>query len=195
MLVKVTDITHVAAVEKEIRSMGYSTSSMESIREPMEKEARQKQMMLGGLGAISLFVAALGITNTMIMSISERTREIGIMKSLGCYVRDIRLLFLSEAGAIGLLGGLVGCVVSMLIAIGINLASFPGPFEPSRLIAAVVGSEDPLPGLCCPALAAAGCGAVLGGNRPWLRLLPRQQGCTDLRPGGHQDKLIFPRCL
>ena len=46
---------------------------------------------------------------------------------------------LSEAGAIGLLGGLVGCVVSMLIAIGINLASFPGPFEPSRLIAAVVG--------------------------------------------------------
>ena len=63
------------------------------------------------------------------------------MKSLGCYVRDIRLLFLSEAGAIGLLGGLVGCVVSMLIAIGINLASFPGPFEPSRLIAAVVGSE------------------------------------------------------
>ena len=66
--------------------MGYSTSSMESIREPMEKEARQKQMMLGGLGAISLFVAALGITNTMIMSISERTREIGIMKSLGCYV-------------------------------------------------------------------------------------------------------------
>lgn len=141
VLVKVTDITHVAAVEKEIRAMGYSTSSMESIREPMEKEARQKQMMLGGLGAISLFVAALGITNTMIMSISERTREIGIMKSLGCYVRDIRLLFLSEAGAIGLLGGLVGCVVSMLIAIGINLASFPGPFEPSRLIAAVVGSE------------------------------------------------------
>ena len=116
VLVKVTDITHVAAVEKEIRAMGYSTSSMESIREPMEKEARQKQMMLGGLGAISLFVAALGITNTMIMSISERTREIGIMKSLGCYVRDIRLLFLSEAGAIGLLGGLVGCVVSMLIA-------------------------------------------------------------------------------
>lgn len=110
--------------------MGYSTSSMESIREPMEKEARQKQMMLGGLGAISLFVAALGITNTMIMSISERTREIGIMKSLGCYVRDIRLLFLSEAGAIGLLGGLVGCVVSMLIAIGINLASFPGRLNP-----------------------------------------------------------------
>lgn len=141
VLVKVSDLTRVAEVEKSIRAMGYSTSSMESIREPMEKEARQKQMMLGGLGAISLFVAALGITNTMIMSISERTREIGIMKSLGCYVRDIRLLFLSEAGAIGLLGGLVGCVVSLLIAVGINLVSFPGPFEISNLIAALIGSE------------------------------------------------------
>ena len=79
--------------------------------------------MLGGLGAISLFVAALGITNTMIMSISERTKEIGIMKSLGCYVRDIRAMFLLEAGAIGLIGGLVGCVVSLIASIGMNLIS------------------------------------------------------------------------
>ena len=122
--------------------MQFSTYSMESIREPMEKEARQKQMMLGGLGAISLFVAALGITNTMIMSISERTREIGIMKSLGCYVRDIRILFLTEAGAIGLLGGLVGCVVSMLLAITINLVSFGMPPNPDAFLAAVVGSEN-----------------------------------------------------
>ena len=48
---------------------------MESIRKPMEEQARQKQMMLGGLGAISLIVAAIGITNTMIMSISERTKR------------------------------------------------------------------------------------------------------------------------
>ena len=96
---------------------------MESIRQPMEKEARQKQLMLGGLGAISLFVAALGITNTMIMSISERTREIGIMKSLGCYVRDIRRLFLLEAGAIGLIGGVVGCVISLLASWIMNLVS------------------------------------------------------------------------
>lgn len=142
VLVKVSDITKVKEVEKTIRKMQFSTYSMESIREPMEKEARQKQMMLGGLGAISLFVAALGITNTMIMSISERTREIGIMKSLGCYVRDIRILFLTEAGAIGLLGGLVGCVVSMLLAITINLVSFGMPPNPDAFLAAVVGSEN-----------------------------------------------------
>ena len=122
--------------------MNFSTSSMESIREPMEREARQKQMMLGGLGGISLFVAALGITNTMIMSISERTREIGIMKSLGCYVRDIRILFLSEAGAIGLLGGIVGSVISMMIAVVINLISFGMPPTPEYLWAAIAGSES-----------------------------------------------------
>lgn len=122
-LIKVTDIGKVAEVEKNIKKQGFRTESMESIREPMEKEARQKQLMLGGLGAISLFVAALGITNTMIMSISERTKEIGIMKSLGCYVRDIRAMFLLEAGAIGLIGGLVGCVVSLIASIGMNLIS------------------------------------------------------------------------
>lgn len=141
VLVKVSDISKVAEVEKQIREQGFSTSSMESIREPMEREARQKQLMLAGLGAISLFVAALGITNTMIMSISERTREIGIMKSLGCYVRDIRVLFLAEAGAIGLLGGLVGCVISMAAAIIINLVSFGGPPNLDNLAAAVMGGD------------------------------------------------------
>lgn len=139
-VVKVTDISMVAEVEQEIKNMGYSTDSMESIRKPMEKEAQQKQMMLGGLGAISLFVAALGITNTMIMSISERTREIGIMKSLGCYVTDIRILFLSEAGAIGLIGGLIGCVISFLASVIINLVSIGVSLE--NLLPAIVGSEE-----------------------------------------------------
>lgn len=76
--------------------------------------------MLGGLGAISLLVAAIGITNTMIMSITERTREIGIMKALGCRTRDIRLLFLTESGLIGFLGGAAGIVLSYLISFGMN---------------------------------------------------------------------------
>lgn len=142
VLVKVSDITKVAEVEKTIRELGFTTSSMESIREPMEREARQKQLMLGGLGAISLFVAALGITNTMIMSISERTREIGIMKSLGCFVKDIRVLFLAEAGAIGLLGGVVGGIISMIIAIVINFFSFEGGPTLKNLSAAVIGGDN-----------------------------------------------------
>lgn len=141
VIVKVNDITNVSKVENEIKSMGYNTDSMESIRKPMEKEAHQKQMMLGGLGAISLFVAALGITNTMIMSISERTREIGIMKSLGCFVSDIRMIFLTEAGIIGLMGGIIGCIVSLLISLIINIVSL-GALNLSNIVSAIKGGED-----------------------------------------------------
>lgn len=125
-IVKVKSIQDVARVEQQIKKMGFRTSSMESIRKPMEQEARQKQMMLGGLGAISLFVAALGITNTMVMSISERTREIGVMKSLGCFIQDIRKIFLIEAGAIGLIGGIAGMIISYLISAVMNFAAGAG---------------------------------------------------------------------
>ncbi len=125
-VVKADDIRHVASIEKQIRKMGLSTSSMESIRKPMEQDARQKQMMLGCLGAISLFVAALGITNTMVMSISERTREIGVMKALGCRVKDVRRLFLMEAACIGLTGGILGMGVSYGVSALMNLAAAAG---------------------------------------------------------------------
>ena len=108
----------------------------------MEKEARQKQMMLGGLGAISLVVAAIGITNTMVMSISERTKEIGVMKALGCYVRDIRALFLAEAGCIGLLGGVVSCVISFVAAFIANIVTLGGP-SADNLRIALLGGDGP----------------------------------------------------
>lgn len=124
LYVKVADIDLVADVEEEITNMGYNTYSMQSWRESLNEQARQIELMLGGLGAISLLVAAIGITNTMIMSISERTKEIGIMKAMGCYVRDIRAMFLMEAGCIGLLGGVLGLLFSFLVSIAINLYSF-----------------------------------------------------------------------
>lgn len=127
--VKALDISKVADVEAEIKKLGYNTYSMESIRKPLEEEARQQQMMLGGLGAVSLFVAALGITNTMIMSISERTREIGVMKALGCYLGNIRAIFLMEAGFIGLIGGLIGAGISYIISVVINIVSAQLQFE------------------------------------------------------------------
>ena len=146
VLVKAADMSQVAEIESSIKAMGYYTYSMQSMRESMEKNARQVQLMLGGLGAISLFVAAIGITNTMIMSISERTREIGIMKALGCYVRDIRMLFLMEAGTIGLLGGVIGLLFSLIISVGINLFAMGalggGEITFQTLIQALVGGED-----------------------------------------------------
>ena len=122
--VKVTDISKVAEVEKAIQDMGFSTWSLDSIREPMEEQAKQQQLILGGLGAISLFVAALGIANTMIMSIYERTREIGVMKVLGCFVGNIRTIFLMEAGAIGFMGGVIGIALSYMISFAMNTFGF-----------------------------------------------------------------------
>lgn len=144
VLVKCEDISLVTDIEASIKSMGYYTYSMESMRESMEQSSRQVQLMLGGLGAISLFVAAIGITNTMIMSISERTREIGIMKALGCHVRDIRLLFLMEAGSIGMMGGIIGCFVSLLLSMGINLVTMGvlgGGVTAEMILQSLVGGE------------------------------------------------------
>ena len=122
--VKVTDISKVSEVQKAIEDMGFSTWSLDSIREPMEEQAKQQQLILGGLGAISLFVAALGIANTMIMSIYERTREIGVMKVLGCFVGNIRTIFLMEAGAIGFMGGVIGIILSYMISFAMNTFGF-----------------------------------------------------------------------
>lgn len=116
----VDDINNVDAVETILSDLGYNTSSMASQRKSMQGELGVVQMVLGCLAAISLLVAAIGITNTMIMSIYERTREIGIMKVLGCFISNIRVVFLMEAGMIGLLGGAIGTVISYIISAVMN---------------------------------------------------------------------------
>ena len=121
--VKVDDADNVAAVEETIKAQGYQTNSATAFREAMAKQARMIQLVLGGLGAIAMLVAALGITNTMIMSIYERTREIGVMKVLGCRLRDIRLMFLIEAGGIGFIGGVIGIIFSYRLSFILNIVA------------------------------------------------------------------------
>ena len=141
VLVHTQDIKDVADVEAQIKGAGYQTSSFEQTRKEIEKQSRGIQLALGGIGAVSFFVAAIGIANTMIMSVSERTREIGIMKALGCYVRDIRMMFLCEAGAIGLVGGVIACLISAIGSIGINMASLGG-FSIENIGKAIMGGDD-----------------------------------------------------
>ncbi|MBR5420940.1 MAG: ABC transporter permease [Lachnospiraceae bacterium] len=110
----------VEEVQQIINDMGYQTySSAEWIESDMQM-MNIIQAVLGGIGGISLLVAAIGITNTMMMSIYERTKEIGIMKVIGCRIRDIQALFLIEAGYIGLIGGTVGVLFSYLISMVLN---------------------------------------------------------------------------
>lgn len=124
--VKCVDVESVAAVQEAIKGMGFECYSMNDSREMMQEQATMIQLVLGGLAAISLFVAAIGIANTMVMSIYERTREIGVMKVIGAEVKDIRVLFLMEAGMIGLIGGVVGVGLSYAASYALN--TFAGGF-------------------------------------------------------------------
>lgn len=133
-------LSDVSNIEAKLKEAGYQTFSLNTIRESFEKQSRNSQLMLGGIGAVSFIVAAIGIANTMIMSVSERTREIGIMKALGCYVRDIRMMFLCEAGTIGLVGGIIGCAISIIASWCIDMVTM-GDISVNGLHTAIFGSE------------------------------------------------------
>ncbi len=113
-------VDEVEAVEKEIADEGFNTWSFASMRKSMQEQSQTIQLTFGGIGGISLLVAAIGIANTMIMSIYERTREIGIMKVLGCPVGNIRTVFLGEAALIGVIGGVFGIGISYGISYLLN---------------------------------------------------------------------------
>jgi|LSQX01.1.fsa_nt_gb ABC-type antimicrobial peptide transport system permease subunit len=126
VLVKVNDIKNVQEIQQTIKDMGYNAYSLNDWLEEMKKSAGIIQAVLGGIGAISLLVAAIGIANTMVMSIYERTREIGVMKVIGASLKDIKRLFLFESALIGLLGGVLGVGLSLLLSFIAN--KFGGSF-------------------------------------------------------------------
>lgn len=118
--VKVDNVKYVKEVQQKLKDMGYNANSLGEMLESSQKTSDMLQMVLGGVGAVAMLVSAISIANTMIMSIYERTKEIGVMKVLGCVITDIKKLFLFEAGMIGLIGGIVGIVVSYIISFCIN---------------------------------------------------------------------------
>jgi len=119
-MVYVSSINDSATVSKVLRDMEFHTWSPSDWLESMKQTARMIQGVLGGIGGVSLLVAALGITNTMIMSIYERTKEIGVMKVIGANLPDIRKMFLLEAGLIGFIGGALGIIMSFLLSLLMN---------------------------------------------------------------------------
>lgn len=119
-VVTVDDFNNVEAVRKQIEDMELSAYSNMDFIKSMQDVARNTQLLLGGIGSIALLVAAIGISNTMLMSIYERTKEIGVMKVIGARVSDIRRLFLFEAMLIGVIGGLIGVGVSYGLSALIN---------------------------------------------------------------------------
>ena len=125
--VKVDDLSNVTDVETAIHDMGFTnTYSMNQQREEMQKQVMNSQMIFGGIAAVSLLVAAINIINTMTMAIYERTREIGVMKVLGCELGNIRTMFLLESSTIGFIGGLIGLGISLIASFVLNNLSTLG---------------------------------------------------------------------
>ena len=114
--VKVHDVGKVQEVAQTIRDAGFSTYSLNDMLETVRTQSRQIQGMLGAIGLIAMIVSGIGIANTMMMSINERTREVGVLKVLGTDLKDIAMMFLTEALLVGILGGLGGLLLSFVMA-------------------------------------------------------------------------------
>jgi putative ABC transport system permease protein len=111
VLVKAQDVSSVLDITQSINDLGYQAYTPQSTVQSINSFFLVLQVVFGGVGAIALLVAAIGIANTMTMAILERTREIGIMKAIGAKNKDILSIFLGEAAGIGLVGGIGGVVI------------------------------------------------------------------------------------
>jgi ABC-type antimicrobial peptide transport system permease subunit len=120
--VNVDSADNVESVMSDIQDMGFQAESNKELLQSAQKSLQIVELVLGGIGMVAFLVAAIGIANTMMMSTYERTKEIGIMKVLGCDMRDIQKLFLAEAGFIGFSGGVVGLGLTYIISLVINRA-------------------------------------------------------------------------
>lgn len=113
--VRVDDIGRVEAARDSLESMGLNVFSIADQLEEIKKGFMIMDAVLGAVGTIALIVAALGIINTMVMSILERRREIGVMKAIGGSENDIKMIFVVEAGTIGFVGAILGLVLGWVV--------------------------------------------------------------------------------
>jgi putative ABC transport system permease protein len=109
--IRSTNVPQAKALIARFREEGFDVQSLDMVVDAANRIVTAVTVMLVMLGSVALFVASIGIANTMIMAVFERTREIGVLKALGASSGDIRRLFMIEAGFIGLLGGVMGLLL------------------------------------------------------------------------------------
>ncbi len=112
----------LSAVEKELIAKGFHVTTLSKTVEQASKIFQGVQAVLGAFGGIALLVSAIGMFNTMTVTLLERTKEIGIMRTIGASPLDIKLLFVSESVVVGFMGGLSGIVMGVGLGLVLNLA-------------------------------------------------------------------------
>ncbi|MBN1359759.1 MAG: ABC transporter permease [Sedimentisphaerales bacterium] len=118
--VKVASPSDIPAVEQKLHERGLRTFALIDQMDQMQTAFIIMDVFLLAVGMIGITVASLGIVNTMVMSILERYREIGIMKAVGATNGDVQRIFFYESGMIGLLGGVFGLLLARVVSFVIN---------------------------------------------------------------------------
>ncbi len=121
--VRVQDPKWVQSVEDAVKKQGFATFSILDATKSLRQFFAVLDLFLGIFGSLALAVASIGIVNTLVMAILERRREIGIMKAIGASDADVKLLFFAEAGAMGVLGGILGVTLGWAIGAVINFGT------------------------------------------------------------------------
>lgn len=116
IMLKADNTKNVVSLGQNIKNLGYAVTTAEDMLKEIQKIFTMLGLLSGAIGGISLFVAAIGIINTMIMATYERTREIGVMRACGATKATIRKLFTFEASLLGFFGGVIGLLVSFGLA-------------------------------------------------------------------------------
>ncbi len=117
---RAVSLERAQVLAEELDAAGYNVRTTKMTLEAVHRGTLILEAIMSMVAALALFVAGIGIANTMMMAIYERTAEIGLLKALGASRREVRRLFVSEAAAIGLLGGLAGVVLGWLLSRGLN---------------------------------------------------------------------------
>jgi putative ABC transport system permease protein len=115
-----TDEQKIKEAQDDLKSKEYYTIGSKEIQQSITQIVNVLQILVGVFGMITVVASVFGIVNTQYISVLERTREIGLMKALGMRSRDVRRLFMIEAGWIGFLGGLIGAIIAIIIGSLLN---------------------------------------------------------------------------
>jgi putative ABC transport system permease protein len=120
------DITNVVSTNHRVATPDFTVESQEDLANAASQSAQTLTVLLGAIAGISLVVGGIGIMNIMLVSVTERTREIGIRKAVGARSSDIMMQFLTEALTVTALGGLLGVVIGLGAAEMMNGRDLPG---------------------------------------------------------------------
>jgi len=121
-------------------SLDFTITTAAAIQSTISSVTETLTLFLGGIAAISLLVGAIGVANTMFMSVLERTKEIGILKALGMKDREITLLFLFESALIGFMGGFFGLVLSLIVSVILSAFSVSSTITLELMLGALLFS-------------------------------------------------------